>query len=96
MAATKRKPVPTRAEERAADNVRPRGDLDPTDCLMTGMRPLFDRQNNCGTCGLKYFGSTAHCHLLEMCDHCHDSDTPCDTARQLAIRNDRGAPAKVR
>jgi hypothetical protein len=77
---------PTREEQRIVDNVRPRGELDPALCSMRSKRPLFDGSRNCAVCGHPWFGSTAHCHLLEMCDRCHDETNPCDTARRVTGR----------
>jgi hypothetical protein len=56
---------PTREEQRAADNVRPYVDLDPTLCSMQQDRPAFDPNHNCWVCAYRWTGHTTHCHLLE-------------------------------
>lgn len=76
-------PPPTREEQRAADNVRPLGEVDPTLCPMQQDRPAFDRNSNCWACAYRQTGATTHCHLYETCDRCRDDANPCDTARQL-------------
>lgn len=76
-------PPPTREEQRAADNVRPRGELVPSLCGMQRERPMFDRSRNCYVCAFRWSGNTTHCHLNEMCDRCNDETNPCDTTLQL-------------
>lgn len=79
--------LPTLAQRRAADNVRPyASDCDPSRCLLLRPHPVvFAFGLRCITCGFRWHGTEqTHCHLYEACDRCHDATDPCDTAQQIA------------
>lgn len=79
-----RQELPTLAQRRAADNVRPHGACNPARCPVMRTPPVHAHALHCITCGFKRSTGQTHCHLYETCDRCTDEANPCDTARQVA------------